>query len=82
MTAAQVVNDYLVAYTAGDVETAASLVSEDFSFQGPMQMTVGREGLSKMVAHVAANARGCRLLRQLQDGDDVSSLYEFKSLRR
>jgi ketosteroid isomerase-like protein len=34
VTAAQLVNDYLDAYTKGDVETAASLVSEDFSFQG------------------------------------------------
>jgi hypothetical protein len=77
LTSAELVNTYLAAYTSGDVETAASLVSEDFSFQGPMQATVGREALREMVAHVAGNARGCRVLRQLQDGDEVCSLYEF-----
>ena len=77
MTAAQLVNDYLDAYTNGDVETAASLVSEDFSFQGPMQATVGRDALKKMVAHVASGARGCRILRQWQDGNEVCSVYEF-----
>lgn len=63
--------------TARVNERAASLVSEDFSFQGPMQATAGREAMRKMVAHVGANARGCRVLRQLQDGDEVCSLYEF-----
>ena len=77
MTAAQVVNDYLRAYTSGDVDTAASLVSEDFSFRGPMRTTVGREALKGMVAHVASGARGSRILRQWQDRDEVCSIYEF-----
>jgi YHS domain-containing protein len=77
VTAAQVVNEYLAAYTSGNVETAASLVSEDFSFQGPMRALAGRDALRKMVAHVAPSARGCRILRQWQEGDEVSSLYEF-----
>ena len=64
MTAAKVVNEYLDAYTSGDVETAASLVSEDFSFHAPMQASVGRDALRRMVAHVAPNARGCRILRE------------------
>jgi Cu+-exporting ATPase len=77
MTASQIVNEYLAAYTSGDVERAASLVSDDISFHGPMQATVGRSALRRMVAHVAPNARGCRILRQRDDGDDVCSLYEF-----
>lgn len=77
MAAAEVVNEYLDAYTSGDVETAASLVTEDFSFQGPMQTSVGRDALRKMLAHVAPSARGRRILRQWQDGDQVSSIYEL-----
>ncbi len=76
-TASQVVLDYLTAYTSGDVDRAASLVSEDFSFRGPMEETVGKEAFSAIVAHVAPLARGFRLLRQWADGEEVSTLYEF-----
>ena len=77
MKPSEVVNAYLAAYTAGDVDRAASLVSEDFAFEGPMQATAGRTALRKIVAHVAATARGHRVLRQWQDGDEVSTLYQF-----
>ena len=60
----EIVNAYLAAYTCGDVDRAASLVSEDFSFQGPTQATAGRSAVRKFVAHVAANARGHQVLRQ------------------
>ena len=57
-------------------ETAASLVSEDFSFQPDAGDR--RQGRSqKMMAHVASGARGCRILRQWQEGNEVCSLYEF-----
>ena len=42
-----------------------------------MQATVGRDALKKMVAHVASGARGCRILRQWQDGNEVCSVYGF-----
>ena len=74
MKPSEIVNSYLTGYTSGDVDRAASLVSEDFSFQGPMQATAGRSALRRIVAHVAANARGHRVLRQWQDGDDVCTL--------
>jgi Cu+-exporting ATPase len=73
----EIVNEYLTAYTTGDVDRAVSLASEDFSFQGPTQATAGRSALRKIVAHVAANARGHRVLRQWQDGDDVCTIYQF-----
>jgi YHS domain-containing protein len=74
---AEIVNAYLTAYTSGDVDRAASLVSENFSFQGPMHATAGRSALRKIVAHVAANARGHRVLRQWQDGDEVCTIYQL-----
>ena len=73
----EIVNEYLAAYTCGDVDRAAWLVSEDFSFKGPMQATAGRSALNKIVAHVAGSSRGHRVLRQWQDGDDVCTLYQF-----
>ncbi len=78
MTASEVVNEYLAAYTAGDVERAASLVSEDYSFRGPMQESVGRDAFAGMVRHVAPHARGCRVLRQWADSDEVCSVYQFE----
>lgn len=35
MRPSEIVNAYPTAYTSGDVDRAASLVSEDFNFQGP-----------------------------------------------
>ena len=77
MSAAQVVNEYLAAYTSGDVERAASLVSDDFRFRGPMTETVGRDTFAGMARHVAPHARGHQMLRQWSDGDEVCSLYRF-----
>jgi YHS domain-containing protein/ketosteroid isomerase-like protein len=76
---AEIVNAYLAAYTSGDVDRAASLVSENFFFQGPMQTTAGTSALRKIVAHVAANARGHRVLRQWQDGDEVCTIYQLSA---
>lgn len=77
MSPSEVVNAYLAAYTSGDVDRAASLVSEDFAFQGPMQATAGRSALRKIVAHVVSNPRRHRVLRQLHDGDEVCTLHQF-----
>ena len=78
MKPVEVVNAYLAAYTSGEVDRAASLVSEDFSFHGPMQATAGRSALRKIAAHVAANVRGHRVLRQWQDGAEVCTIYELR----
>ena len=42
-----------------------------------MTESVGRDALRRMVAHVARDACGCRILRQWQQGGEVCSLYEF-----
>lgn len=77
VTPAETINEYLSAYASGDVDRAASLVGEDFAFQGPMQATAGKSAFKKIVAHVAANVRGHRVLRQWQDGDDVCTIYQL-----
>lgn len=78
MNAAPIVNEYLAAYTSGDADKAAPLVTEDFSFRGPIRATEGRDALRAIVDHLAPQARGCQVLRQWEDGDDVCSIYEFK----
>ncbi|MGH8302198.1 MAG: nuclear transport factor 2 family protein [Steroidobacteraceae bacterium] len=75
--ASMLVNNYLTAYTSGDVERTVALLTDDFEFRGPMSELHGKEAFSAVVAHVAPLARGHRVLRQWEDGDDVSTLYEF-----
>lgn len=78
MSATRIVNDYLAACTSGDANNAARLVTEDFSFRGPMQASEGRDALRSIVDHLAPHARGCRILRQWEDGEHVCTIYEFK----
>jgi hypothetical protein len=75
--AASVVVDYLTAFTAGDMDRARSLVSEDFSFRGPRGGTEGRDEFFAAATWIGPYLRGVRILRQWEDGDDVSSLYEY-----
>ncbi len=62
---------------AGGVSGRQLLVTEDFSFQAPLQATTGRSALRKIVAHAAANVRGHRVLHQWQDGDEVCTIYQL-----
>lgn len=75
--AANVVADYLTAFTAGDIERARSLVSDDFSFRGPRGGTDGRDEFFSAATWIVPYLRGVRILHQCEDGDDVSSLYEY-----
>ena len=51
----QVFTDYLSAFTSGDVETAQSLIADDFAFNGPLMQVEGatpsRPGQSAAVVH-------------------------------
>lgn len=77
MDAADVVAEYLVAFSSGQVERAASLVSSDFSLRTPMQTFEGPKELEVLLAHLAPGIRGFQLLRQWADAGEVSSLYQL-----
>ena len=72
------VNEYLAAFWSGDFDKARSLVADDFSFQGPLAQADNKETFFASAAPLAPIVRGCRMLRQWEDGDDVCSVYEFK----
>lgn len=76
--AAEIVNAYLDAFTAGEFDKARELVADDFSFHGPFIQTDSRDAFFAGAAPLAKIARGHRLLRQWEEGDEVSSLYEFR----
>ena len=75
--AARTVNDYLEAFTSGNVDRARELVAEDFDFHGPMMQVKGRDAFFEGASGLVPMVRGFRMLRQWEDGEDVASVYEF-----
>ena len=76
--AAQVFEQYLNAFTSGDIGAAKELVAEDFSFNGPMLQANNKETFFAGAAGLKSMVDGYRMLRQWEDGDEVCSVYEFK----
>jgi len=75
---ASVVTEYLTAYLSADISKASSMVREDFSFRAPLvENTADKAIFFAGSERKAAYVRGFRILRQWQDGDDVSTLYEL-----
>jgi predicted SnoaL-like aldol condensation-catalyzing enzyme len=76
MSAAKLVNEYLQAFYSGDFGRAGALVSDDFHFKGPFVEVANKEAFFSSAARLAPIVKGHRLLRQWEDGDEVSSVYE------
>lgn len=78
MTNTELVAEYLGALASGDVQGARSLVTDDFSFRGPMGFrTDGRDAFFAAARAKYEHVRDLRILRQWEDGDDVCSVYEL-----
>jgi ketosteroid isomerase-like protein len=76
MSAAKLVNEYLRAFYSGDFGKAGALVSDNFTFKGPFVEAANKEAFFASAAPLAPIVKGHRLLRQWEDGDEVSSIYE------
>ena len=74
---AKVVSKYLDAFTSGDLDAAYGLVSDDFSFRGPMLQSDGKEQFVAGSKGLAPIVNGYTMLRQFTEGIDVCSIYEF-----
>lgn len=72
-----VVTKYLDAFTSGDLDAAYDLVSDDFSFRGPMLQSDGKAAFIEGTRQLGPIVRGYTLLRQFAEGRDVCSIYEF-----
>lgn len=77
-TPAHIVNEYLTGFYHGDFRRAAATLAENFSFSGPFLQVEGRDDFLAGAQGLRAAVRGHRLLRQWQDGDEVSSVYEVE----
>ncbi len=73
-----VFTNYLDAFTSGDLEQAGELLTEDFSFAGPLQQTEGRDAFLQGASHLAPFVRGYTMLRQWEDDDEGCSIYDFE----
>jgi ketosteroid isomerase-like protein len=78
MTNSEIFRSYLERFSRGDVNGAAELLDEDFSFRGPILQSNGKAAFLSGSATAAAMARGCQIHRQWADGDAVCSIYDFK----
>lgn len=78
MSSAQLVNQYLQAFYSGDLAKAGEVVSDDFHFKGPFVEAASKESFLASAAGLVPMVRGHRLLRQWEDGDEVSSIYEVR----
>lgn len=74
--AADVVSEYLTAFYTGDFERAATVVAEDFSFQGPFLAVDGKDAFFAGAQGLRPIVRGHQLLRQWEEGGEVCSVYE------
>jgi ketosteroid isomerase-like protein len=78
MTNADLFRTYLEHFSGGDVDGAAELLSEDFTFSGPILQSKGKAEFLSGSAAAAAMGRGCVIHHQWTDGDSVCSVYDFK----
>jgi predicted SnoaL-like aldol condensation-catalyzing enzyme len=78
MTSTDVFRAYLERFTGGDVEGAAELLADDFTFRGPMVQTDSKAEFLASTTPVAAVARGVKIHHAWADGDDVCMIYDFE----
>jgi ketosteroid isomerase-like protein len=77
-TAATTVREFLAAYLSGDLDTARSMVRDDFSFAAPLLDVPGSKETFFAGSHDKVGlVRSFRVVRQWEDGDTVSTVYEI-----
>jgi ketosteroid isomerase-like protein len=78
MSAADVFRAYLDRFTSGDIAGAAELVTDDFSFHGPILQSQGKAAFLEGASGLGPIVRGNEMIRQWVEDDEVCSVYEFK----
>jgi hypothetical protein len=73
-----VVDRYLDSFYRGDFDTARTLLSNDLSFKGPFVQVDGADRFVASADGLRQIVRGHRTLRQWQDGNEVSTLYQMQ----
>ena len=76
MSNLNIINQYLKSFYSGDFKTAETFVDKEFDFKGPFIQVTGRDNYFSAASRLVPIVRGHVMLRQWEDGFDVSSLYE------
>ena len=78
MSGADVFRSYLDRFTSGDIDGAAKLLADEFSFVGPMLQANSKAEFLAGSAGLGSIVRGCEIRRQWVDGEEICSIYDFK----
>jgi hypothetical protein len=73
----EVVTRFLSSYHGGRIADARAMLTKDFSFRAPLVDEGSREVFFAGAEEKSALVRAFRVLRQWEDADDVSTLYEI-----
>lgn len=77
MTSAQIFESYLDRFTSGDVDGAAMLLDDAFTFRGPMVQADTKADFLASTGGLVPITRGYRMHRIWADGDEVCAVYDF-----
>ena len=78
MSSADVFRAYLERFTSGDAAGAAELLTDEFSFTGPILQADNKVDFLAGSARLGPIVQGYEMHRQWVDGDEVCSIYDFK----
>jgi hypothetical protein len=73
----EIVTRFLSSYHGGRIADARAMLTEDFWFRAPLVGDGSQEVFFAGAEEKSALVRGFRVLRQWEDADDVSTLYEI-----
>jgi hypothetical protein len=77
-SAAEVVTEYLTAYLSGNIPKARSMIGADFVFRAPLiENTATTDVFFAGADRKARYIRSFAILRQWENGDEVSTLYRI-----
>jgi hypothetical protein len=78
MSKAAIFETYLARFSGGDIDGAAELLADEFSFDGPILQADSKAAFLAGSGGAASMARGYQMHQQWVDGDDVCSVYDFR----
>jgi hypothetical protein len=75
---AQIVTDFLTAFHSGQADLARGMAHDDFVLRAPLlDRSAGIDAYFRGAERKARCIRSFRILKQWQDGGEVSTLYEI-----
>jgi hypothetical protein len=72
------VNRYLDAFYLGNFDSVRPVLADEFSFRGPLIEVTGLDAFLTTADGLRRLCKGHRLLRQWEEGREVSSIYEVR----